>query len=280
MSKHISDKEAEVIVAIEEEGREAKASLAELSGIRDFGDNEATIRYLDQFIDQLRAAGVAEDLEADTQMLACLLGDLLVAKFAGRWRAVRDYYVELKSATGAVRLAFPFAVVRDRLSKDGAVSLFDFYFQKLPAQLGHAVRANTAAPEHPLMETIRKNATFVIQYIGHKNGLREFGLNAASIPYLDIFIDQNVGEDTSEAVKEKYRNLLGAFLGECIVAHYGAEWKVDRKGMASLVVMSKSGELNILDPFGKLGKRIANGNVDNLSVYFQEFIPYVISSDR
>jgi hypothetical protein len=289
MSTPISDAEAVVISAIKEEGRRAKLSLAHASEIRDFGGNEQTLRYLDEFIDTFRQSNAvdAESILGYTQMLACVVGDMLIAQYGGQWRAVGKYYLELNTPSHAIHKAYPFPVVEDRITKAGSMSLFDYYFKQLPADLELAsqpvvvaVAPPVAAPEHPMLQTIRKHTTFVTQYIGHKFGLPDFGPNAHSIGQLDAFIDLNVSSLSPEAAKEKYMNMLGAFLGQSIVAVYNAQWKFDARGVPSLEIVGADGSVNILDPYAKVAKRIENGNADNLAFYFQQLIPQALASQK
>jgi len=290
MSTPISDAEAVVISAIKEEGRRAKLSLAHASEIRDFGDNEATLRYLDEFIDTFRLSNAvdAESILGYTQMLACLIGDMLIAKYGGQWRAVGKYYLELNTPGRTPHLAYPFPIVEDRITKAGTVSLFDYFYKQLPADLAQAARpaapapapTPAPAPEHPALQTIRKHTTFVTQYIGHKFGLTDFGPNAHSIGHLDAFIDMNVGSLSPEAAKEKYMNLLGAFLGQAIVAVYQGAWQFDAQGRPSLSILGQDGRVHLLDPYAKVAKRIENGNADNLAFYFQQQIPQALAAPR
>jgi hypothetical protein len=278
MSTPISDAEAAVISAIKEEGRRARLSLALASEIGDFGDNPPTLRYLDQFVDTFRASNAVdtENVTGYTQMLACLIGDMLIDKYGGRWRAIRQYYLELNTPSGATHLAYPFAVVEARITQPGALSLCDYFFQRLPSEL--ALAARPAEPEHPLMKTIRKHSSFVTQYIGHKFGLADFGLNAHSIPQLDLFIDQNTGGLSPEAAKEKYVGLLGAFLGESIASVYHGAWQFDAEGRASLAIAGAGGALTLIDPYSAVARRIENGAADSLAVYFQHGIPRTLAA--
>jgi hypothetical protein len=73
--------------------------------------------------------------------------------------------------------------------------------------------------------------------------------------------------------------LIGSFLGECIVAKYGAKWFITEDGKPRLE-LSAADTVHLLDPFGKVAKCIQNRTEDNLAFYFAEFIPSVIKASR
>jgi hypothetical protein len=123
---------------------------------------------------------------------------------------------------------------------------------------------------------IQKNAQWVIDNFGPQSGLPRFGYDVPSVAYLDTFIDrQGMSFRSSEKSIERIVNLLGAFVGEAIIATYGGEWQQSEKGVS--VAVQGGGQVHCIQPFDKVHKRLVNGKEDNLRAYFAEFLPRVLS---
>ena len=128
----------------------------------------------------------------------------------------------------------------------------------------------------PALQQIRSNAAWVADNFGKQSGIDPFAHTAASIHYLDEFLDRQAAMVTaSEASVNKFVSLLGAYLGECIIANYGGEWQESPQGIA--IAVKTDTHHHILQPFHKVYKRITNGMEDSLGFYFEEFIPQVLA---
>jgi len=125
-------------------------------------------------------------------------------------------------------------------------------------------------------QQIRANAAWVAENFGKQSGIEPFAHTDESIAYLDDFLDRQAAVvKASEASINKFVSLLGAYLGECIIARYGGEWQ---ESPQSLFISIRSGNQSyILQPFHKVYKRIANGAEDSLGCYFTDFIPRVMA---
>jgi hypothetical protein len=125
-------------------------------------------------------------------------------------------------------------------------------------------------------QQIRANAAWVAENFGKQSGIEPFAHSAESVAYLDAFLDRQAAVvNASEASVNKFVSLLGAYLGECIIAKYGGEWQESPQG---LFISIRSGKQHyILQPFQKVYKRIANGTEDSLGSYFADFIPRVMA---
>jgi hypothetical protein len=125
-------------------------------------------------------------------------------------------------------------------------------------------------------QQIRANAAWVADNFGKQSGIEPFAYTDESVAYLDDFLDRQADVvKASEGSVNKFVSLLGAYLGECIIAKYGGEWQESPQG---LFIRIRSGKQHcILQPFQKVYKRIANGTEDNLASYFTHFIPQVLA---
>ena len=123
---------------------------------------------------------------------------------------------------------------------------------------------------------IKQNAQWVIENFGPESGLPHFGYHADSVGYLDTFIDrQGASFRSSEQSTNKIVSLLGAFLGEAIIATYGGAWQQTADGLA--LVVERGTQHHILQPFHKVHKRLMNGPEESLRHYFCTLLPQVLS---
>jgi hypothetical protein len=128
------------------------------------------------------------------------------------------------------------------------------------------------------LQHIRENAAWVAENIGKQSGIEPFAYTAESVHYLEHFlVRQEALVKASELSINKYVHLLGAYLGEGILANYGGEWQESPQGLA-ILIRTKT-RTHWLRPFDRVYKRITNGSEDNLGAYFSEFIPQVLASE-
>src|SRR5687768_11229557 len=100
------------------------------------------------------------------------------------------------------------------------------------------------------IEAIRKNADLVIKQFAPLSGI-DFGLNRESVEWVEGFIErQRAREDFDLNNSERLIDVLGSFLGECIIANAGGEWRVSETH--GLGVTFPDG--NVSYPFSKMDK--------------------------
>src|SRR5262249_8768843 len=128
------------------------------------------------------------------------------------------------------------------------------------------------------LQQIRENAAWVAENLGNQSGIEPFAYTAESVDYLDQFLErQEAVVKASELSVNKFVHLLGAYLGECILANYGGEWQESSQGLA-IFIRTKT-QAHWLQPFHKVYKRITNGSENHLGFYCSEFIPQVLASE-
>jgi hypothetical protein len=127
------------------------------------------------------------------------------------------------------------------------------------------------------LQQIRENAAWVAENLGKQSGIEPFAYTAESVDYLEQFLgSQEASVKASGLSVNKFVHLLGAYLGECIIANYGGGWQESPQGLA--VLIRAETRAHWLQPFHKVYKRITNGSEDHLGFYFSEFIPQVLAS--
>jgi hypothetical protein len=121
-------------------------------------------------------------------------------------------------------------------------------------------------------ENIKKNAELAIQQLRPLSQM-DFGYNVSSVNWLEGYIERlrSSGELKDEAKRKGLSNVLGSFLGECIVRCYGGRW-VKQDGMWGVSI----GDDFIAYPFNKIGKQMENGLEDSIHSFFTS-IPVLLS---
>lgn len=73
---------------------------------------------------------------------------------------------------------------------------------------------------------IRENAALTIRTLGHCCPI-DFGLNAESVAWVEGWIEhQRARPDFDGPLAERLTDVLGSFLGECMIEAYGGRWEL------------------------------------------------------
>ena len=100
----------------------------------------------------------------------------------------------------------------------------------------------------------------------------EFGYNAPSVQWLDGYIERQRSRPESDDIQvERLADVLGCWLGECIIACYGGDW-AEIDGVWGVAF----DESNTAFPLSKVKKHFQNGSSDSVLSFF-ETIPVVFS---
>ena len=93
----------------------------------------------------------------------------------------------------------------------------------------------------------------------------EFGYNAASVRWVDGFIErQRVREAYDEAELERLIQNLGRYMGECVIAVYGGNW-AEVNGMWAIAFDAE----NAAFPFNKVRKQFESGAEESVESWFR-----------
>jgi hypothetical protein len=288
MGLYTEEQQQKYLVGLRRCARETLEQVQRVTKLARFGADEASLRALDQCADDYRANGIKGVVNDNNTRfyivgLGTLMGDLLLKKYGGKWVIDKEYTIETLNAAGKMVHLTPYVPVAARVNGNTEVSIHRYFFERVPRILGFVKGAPGAtpapAPSNPMLALIKKNTAALVNMFSAPNQPATFGLNAQSIGVLEDYIGRNVNSSTTDSTKEQLMNLIGSFLGECIVAKYGAQWSFEKEGGARLVLRA-GGSVHFLDPFGKVAKRIQNGPEDNIAFYFAEFIPHVIKASR
>jgi hypothetical protein len=121
------------------------------------------------------------------------------------------------------------------------------------------------------LQAIRANAQLVLEQLGPISDLGEqFGYNLESLRYVEGFIERfRARTGVTEATIERWVQVFGSFLGECVIHTYGGEWR-EHKGTWG-IFFSEANDRNAAFPFAKVQKQFANGlqGGDSIVSFFQ-----------
>ena len=123
---------------------------------------------------------------------------------------------------------------------------------------------------------IQRNAQSLISNLGPHSGISPFGYNAASVAYLDGFIDrQGQGIRSSPQAIENFVSMAGAFLGEAVIATYGGEWQQNESGIC--IRIQARDQYHLVMPFQRIQNRLLKGTEYSLAYFFSTAIPQIVS---
>jgi hypothetical protein len=124
-------------------------------------------------------------------------------------------------------------------------------------------------------QQICENAALIVTECGPISGLGPgFGYNRQSVQWLDGYIERIRADGRfSPDQTENMSQLFACFLGECIRATYGGEWR-ERDGTWGVLFKNSSGAF----PFGKVRKQFESGNDGGESILgFFDVLPEILS---
>jgi hypothetical protein len=96
--------------------------------------------------------------------------------------------------------------------------------------------------------------------------------NQASVEWLSGYIER-IRLNLDEPSVDGLTNWIGSFLGECIIANYGGEWR-EWKGTWG-IFFSDEDDKNAAFPFNKVRKQFLNGEGDSI-LSFYDVLPVVL----
>ncbi|HWT01384.1 MAG TPA: hypothetical protein VN256_14135 [Pyrinomonadaceae bacterium] len=107
-----------------------------------------------------------------------------------------------------------------------------------------------------LVELIKKNADLVVRELGPLSDVR-FGFNRESVVWVEGFIErQRARPEHDPAAVDGLVDVLGSFLGECLIAAAGGEWRWSDGQQTWGVAFANDTHAF---PFAKVHKQFANG---------------------
>jgi hypothetical protein len=124
-------------------------------------------------------------------------------------------------------------------------------------------------------EQIKTLALKLISTLSERLGVH-LKYDRASVEWLDGYIDR-VRLNLDESSIDGITNSIGSFLGECIIANYGGQWR-ESEGTWG-VFFSDRDDRSAAFPFNKVRKQLLNGAEDSI-LSFYDVIPVVFDKSN
>ena len=124
-------------------------------------------------------------------------------------------------------------------------------------------------------DQIKGLAQNLISTVSEKLGVH-LKYDRPSVEWLDGYINR-VRLSLDESSIDGIATSIGSFLGECIIANYGGQWR-ESEGTWG-VFFSDRDDRNAVFPFNKVRKQLLNGAEDSI-LSFYEVIPVVFDTSN
>jgi hypothetical protein len=121
-------------------------------------------------------------------------------------------------------------------------------------------------------EQIKTLAQQLISTLSERLGV-DLKYDRASVEWLDGYIER-VRLNLDQPSIDGLATTIGSFLGECIIANYGGQWR-ESEGTWG-VFFSERNDRSAAFPFNKVRKQLMNGAEDSIFSFY-EVIPVVFS---
>ncbi|MFL5385125.1 MAG: hypothetical protein ACJ8GN_21600 [Longimicrobiaceae bacterium] len=188
---------------------------------RELGYDAAGVAWADQYAQAVRPVESDDQLRVQTALLGSYLGETLISVHGGAWvEEEGEWRVEL----GDGRRAFPFRAAMEQL-REGEGSILEL-FRSLQGE-GDGEQGTGDSQPQPVSEepvvtpaSLRETADKLASVVAANGGPEAYG--EAMVVFVDEFVEnaRPVGDD----LLDQYTALVGAVLGESLIAELGGAW--------------------------------------------------------
>jgi hypothetical protein len=199
---------------------------------RELAYDASGVEWADQYADAVRPVESEDQLRVQTALVGAYLGETLLAVHGGAWvEEEGEWRVELADG----RRAFPFRRAMEQL-KDGEASILAL-FRVLgdggdgDATTGDAAPAAAGATPVVTPESLRETAEKLASVVAANGGPTEYG--EAMVAFVHEFVEN--ARPVADDLLDQYTALVGAVLGESLIAAHGGAWS-DASGAWSVRV--------------------------------------------
>ncbi|HEU4557798.1 MAG TPA: hypothetical protein VFS20_08105 [Longimicrobium sp.] len=248
--------------------REAAELFAKLS--RDAGReltyDQAGVEWASQYVEAVRPVETEDQLRVHTALVGAYLGEALLAQHGGAWvEDEGEWAVELADGT---RL-HPFRATMEHLREGSGSSILGLFHSaggdggQGTADSGRETSPPSAAEPDPT--PVHEAARRFAEVIAANGGPAEYG--DEMIAFVDQFVEQTRPVDPD--LLDQYTTLIGAVLGESIIASFGGAWAATAEGWAV-----RFDERSQVLPFERARKHLQDGPDESVLTLFRS-VPLV-----
>ncbi|HKP75112.1 MAG TPA: hypothetical protein VJT67_06180 [Longimicrobiaceae bacterium] len=196
--------------------RQAAELFARLSkdAGRELGYDEAGVEWADQYASAVRPVESDDQLRVQTALVGAYLGEALIATHGGAWREDEgEWGVDLADG----RRAFPFRAAMAQL-RDGEGSILELF--RTLAGTADAQPEPAAVEPAVTPASLRETADRLASVVAMNGGPTEYG--EALVAFVDEFVEN--ARPVDDDLLGSYTAMVGAVLGEALIATHGAAW--------------------------------------------------------
>lgn len=186
---------------------------------RELEYDAAGVAWADQYADAVRPVESEDQLRVQTALVGSFLGEALIAAHGGAWvEEEGEWRLEL----GDGRRAFPFRVAMAQL-KDGEESILALFRSLQPEGEGDGDGEPLASVEDSPVTaaSLRETADKLAAVVRANDGPDEYG--EQMVAFVDGFVEN--ARPVGEELIDSYTALVGAVLGESLIAVHGGGWR-------------------------------------------------------
>jgi hypothetical protein len=249
--------------------RQAAELFAKLSADagRELTYDDAGVAWADQYVEAVRPVETDDQLRVHTALVGGFLGEALLAQHGGAWVDDEgEWAVELGDGT---RL-HPFRATMAHLKEGSGASILAV-FRSAGGSAGDASEGGgnggSTSPEADVTP-VREAAQRFAAVIAANGGPADYG--DGMVAFVDEFVEGT--RPVSDELLEQYTTLIGAVLGESIVAAYGGVWTATDEGWA----VQFDANSRVL-PFDRARRHLRDGADESVLALFRS-IPLVYAS--
>jgi hypothetical protein len=218
------------------------------------------VEWADQYVAAVRPVEAEDQLRVQTALVGSYLGESLIAVYGGAWSdADGEWAVDL----GERGLVHPFRETEARLRGDDGGSLVAL-FRSFGDGAASEASTEEATPAGDPAAALRETAERFRAVIESNGGPAEYG--EALVAFVDTFVEN--ARPVEAELLEQYTALIGAALGESLVAEYDGEWR--HTGDAWVVRLPDD---TAVWPFAAARKQLEGGPEDSILALFRQARP-------
>lgn len=218
--------------------------------------DDAGIRWAAWYVDGIRPVEREDQRRVQAALVGSFVGEALIATRGGEW-VNDDGEWSLRLADGT--RVHPFRQALKHIT-DGE----DESILSLLADTADADASSDAGPAPDPAAALKETAEKFRAVIENNGGPSDYG--EAMVAFVDDFVENARGTMTEMA--DQYTALIGAVLGESLVAAYGGEWR--DTGNAWVVRMPDD---TAVWPFAAARKQLEGGAEDSILALFRQAAP-------
>lgn len=247
------------------EAAELFANLSRNAG-RELTWDQAGVEWASQYVEAVRPVETEDQMRVHTALVGAFLGEALLAQHGGAWvEDEGEWAVELADGT---RL-HPFRATMEHLREGSGSSILKIFRAASgdsgegtgDSGQGDAAQAPAELDPTPIHEAARRFA----EVIAANGGPAEYG--DEMISFVDQFVEGT--RPVAPELLDQYTTLVGAVLGESIVATFGGAWTATEEGWAV-----RFDERSQVLPFDRARKHLQEGADESVLTLFRS-IPLV-----